>query len=736
MGKRMEKSMAEKTEHLILGILAHVDAGKTTMAESMLYHSGTIKKPGRVDHKNAFLDTFEMERSRGITIFSKQARMNWKGRQYTLLDTPGHVDFSAEMERTLQILDYAILVISAPDGVQGHDMTLWKLLRRYQIPVFLFINKMDMPGMDRTKILKELQKYLDSGCIDFSDAVKRKEEIEEELAMCSEELMLEYLERQEIRQEIVKRAIRKREVFPCYFGSALKLLGVEKFLDGIHNMAELPMYPQQFGARVFKISRDAQGNRLTHMKITGGRLRVKQILESSSLEEKEKLDQIRLYSGAACQMTDEVQAGEVCAVTGLQKSLAGMGYGFETEAEAPVLEPVLSYQILLPEGSDVHGTFLKLCQLEEEEPQLHMVWDERTQEISAKVMGEVQIEVLKNLIYERFQMEVEFGAGSITYKETIAAPVEGVGHFEPLRHYAEVHLLLEPLERGSGLQFDTDCSEDLLDKNWQRLIMTHLEERKHPGVLTGSEITDMRITLIAGKAHLKHTEGGDFRQATYRAIRQGLKMADSLLLEPVYQFRLEIPMENVGRAMTDLNKMNGVFQSPELDGEMAVLNGSAPVACMRDYHKEVTAYSRGRGHLFCTLKGYEVCHNQEEVINQIGYDAEADLENPTGSIFCAHGAGFLVPWDQVYDYMHMEGSLCQKKESAEEEELPARATSAIYAASRGWGDDSELEEIFNRTYGGGSGERIGWRRKKTSENGARTVSASTVTISQKDPEKD
>ena len=606
MGKRMEKSMAEKTEHLILGILAHVDAGKTTMAESMLYHSGTIKKPGRVDHKNAFLDTFEMERSRGITIFSKQARMNWKGRQYTLLDTPGHVDFSAEMERTLQILDYAILVISAPDGVQGHDMTLWKLLRRYQIPVFLFINKMDMPGMDRTKILKELQKYLDSGCIDFSDAVKRKEEIEEELAMCSEELMLEYLERQEIRQEIVKRAIRKREVFPCYFGSALKLLGVEKFLDGIHNMAELPMYPQQFGARVFKISRDAQGNRLTHMKITGGRLRVKQILESSSLEEKEKLDQIRLYSGAACQMTDEVQAGEVCAVTGLQKSLAGMGYGFETEAEAPVLEPVLSYQILLPEGSDVHGTFLKLCQLEEEEPQLHMVWDERTQEISAKVMGEVQIEVLKNLIYERFQMEVEFGAGSITYKETIAAPVEGVGHFEPLRHYAEVHLLLEPLERGSGLQFDTDCSEDLLDKNWQRLIMTHLEERKHPGVLTGSEITDMRITLIAGKAHLKHTEGGDFRQATYRAIRQGLKMADSLLLEPVYQFRLEIPMENVGRAMTDLNKMNGVFQSPELDGEMAVLNGSAPVACMRDYHKEVTAYSRGRGHLFCTLKGYEV----------------------------------------------------------------------------------------------------------------------------------
>ena len=728
----MEKRMTENKEQLILGILAHVDAGKTTMAESMLYHSGTIKKPGRVDHKDAFLDTFEMERARGITIFSKQARLNWRGRQYTLLDTPGHVDFSAEMERTLKVLDYAILVISAPDGVHGHDMTLWKLLRQYQIPVFLFINKMDMPGMDRKSILKELQKYLDSGCVDFSDFQKRKEEVSEELAMCSEELLQEYLEYQEISQATVKNAIKKRKVFPCYFGAALKQQGVEEFLNGIHSMTELPTYSRDFGARVYKISRDPQGNRLTHMKITGGSLRVKNLLESSSLKEKEKADQIRLYSGETYQMTDEVRAGEVCAVTGLQRSYAGVGYGFETDAEAPVLEPVLSYQICLPEGSDVHGTFLKLSQLEEEEPQLHMVWDERMQEISARVMGEVQIEILKNLIHDRYQMEVEFGAGSITYKETIAAPVEGVGHFEPLRHYAEVHLLMEPLEQGSGLQFATDCSEDLLDKNWQRLILTHLEEKKHPGVLTGAEITDMRITLIAGKAHLKHTEGGDFRQATYRAVRQGLKMAESLLLEPVYQFRLEIPAENVGRAMTDLNKMNGIFQPPEMDSETAVLTGSAPVACMRDYQKEVTAYTRGKGHLFCTLKGYERCHNQEEIIKQIGYDAEADLENPTGSVFCAHGAGFTVPWNQVYEYMHLEGRLCRKEE---QDVPPVRQVSAVYAASRGWGEESELEEIFNRTYGG-SGERSGWRKRKTMDTGARTVSASYLYQEKKQPEKE
>ncbi len=732
----MEKSMTENTEHLILGILAHVDAGKTTMAESMLYHSGTIKKPGRVDHKDAFLDTFEMERARGITIFSKQARLNWKGRQYTLLDTPGHVDFFAEMERTLQVLDYAILVISAPDGVQGHDITLWNLLRQYRIPVFLFVNKMDMPGMERQKIMAEIQKYLDDSCIDFLPEKKNREEWNEELAMCNEELMQEYLEHQEISQTAVKKAIKNREVFPCYFGAALKLEGVEEFMDGIHRLVELPVYPEKFGARVYKISRDPQGNRLTHMKITGGSLKVKSLLESVSLEEKEKADQIRLYSGMSYQMVDEVLAGEICAVTGLQKSFSGIGYGFEKEAEAPVLEPVLSYQILLPEGSDIHGMFLKLCQLEEEEPQLHMVWDKRNQEISARVMGAVQIEVLKNLIRERYQMEVEFGTGSITYKETIAEPVEGVGHFEPLRHYAEVHLLLEPLERGSGLQFATDCSEDLLDKNWQRLILTHLEERKHPGVLTGSEITDMRITLIAGKAHLKHTEGGDFRQATYRAVRQGLKMAESILLEPFYQFRLEIPAENVGRAMTDLNKMNGVFEAPEIEGETAVLEGSAPVACMRDYHTEVIAYTRGRGHLFCTLKGYDVCHDQEEIVSQMGYDAEADLENPTGSVFCAHGAGFIVPWDQVYDYMHLEGRLCKKKNEEEAYIAPDRATSAVYAASRGWGDDSELEEIFNRTYGGGSGERSGWKRRKTIENGARTISASTVTIQKKDPEKE
>lgn len=500
--------MTEKSENLILGILAHVDAGKTTMAEGLLYYSGTIRKPGRVDHKDTYLDTFEMERARGITIFSKQARFTWKNQRYTLLDTPGHVDFSAEMERTLQVLDYAILVISAPDGVQGHDITLWNLLRQYRIPVFLFVNKMDMPGMKKEKVLENLHKYLDDRCIDFSKTYNRKEEICDELAMCNEELMQQYLEHQEVELKTVKKAIRNREVFPCYFGSALRLEGVEEFMNGLHGLVQLPKYGEEFGARVYKISRDPQGNRLTHMKITGGKLRVKGILESSQEDGgKEKADQIRLYSGTSHELAEVVAAGEICAVTGLQDSQAGMGYGAEPEGREPMLEPVLSYQICLPKGCDAHGIFLKLCQLEEEEPQLHIVWDEHTQEISAKVMGEVQIEVLKKLIHDRYDLDIEFGAGSITYKETIAEPVEGVGHFEPLRHYAEVHLLMQPLERGSGLHFSAQCSEDVLDRNWQRLILTHLEEKKHLGVLTGSEITDMQITLIAGKAHQKHTEG-------------------------------------------------------------------------------------------------------------------------------------------------------------------------------------------------------------------------------------
>lgn len=726
--------MTEKSENLILGILAHVDAGKTTMAEGLLYYSGTIRKPGRVDHKDTYLDTFEMERARGITIFSKQARFTWKNQRYTLLDTPGHVDFSAEMERTLQVLDYAILVISAPDGVQGHDITLWNLLRQYRIPVFLFVNKMDMPGMKKGKVLENLHKYLDDRCIDFSKTDNRKEEICDELAMCNEELMQQYLEHQEVELETVKKAIRNREVFPCYFGSALRLEGVEEFMNGLHGLVQLPKYGEEFGARVYKISRDPQGNRLTHMKITGGKLRVKGILESSQKDGgKEKADQIRLYSGTSHELAEVVAAGEICAVTGLQDSQAGMGYGAEPEGGEPMLEPVLSYQICLPKGCDAHGIFLKLCQLEEEEPQLHIVWDEHTQEISAKVMGEVQIEVLKKLIHDRYDLDIEFGAGSITYKETIAEPVEGVGHFEPLRHYAEVHLLMQPLERGSGLHFSAQCSEDVLDRNWQRLILTHLEEKKHLGVLTGSEITDMQITLIAGKAHQKHTEGGDFRQATYRAVRQGLKMAKSILLEPVYQFRLEIPAENVGRAMSDLIRMNGEFQPPQTDGETAILTGSAPVSLMRDYQKEVIAYSRGRGHLFCTLKGYEVCHNQEEVVSQMAYDAEADLENPTGSIFCAHGAGFVVPWNEVYDYMHLDGILA-KKTAEESEEEPARRTSAVYATSRGWGDDSELEEIFNRTYG--NGERSGWRRRRTEERGIRMVTAPGSSIQKKTEEKE
>ena len=716
--------MTEKSENLILGILAHVDAGKTTMAESLLYYSGTIRMPGRVDHKDTFLDTFEMERARGITIFSKQARFIWKNRRYTLLDTPGHVDFSAEMERTLQVLDYAILVISAPDGVQGHDITLWNLLCQYQIPVFLFVNKMDMPGMKKEKVLENLHKYLDDRCIDFTNAGDRKEEICDELAMCNEELMQQYLDHQEVQLEAVKKAVWNREVFPCYFGSALRLEGVEEFMDGLHCLTQLPVYGEKFGARVYKISRDPQGNRLTHMKVTGGSLRVKGILESGQEKgKKEKADQLRLYSGTSYELAEEVEAGEICVVTGLQDSQAGMGYGAEPEGLEPMLEPVLSYQICLPEGSDAHGIFLKLCQIEEEEPQLHIVWDEHTQEISAKVMGEVQIEVLKKLIRDRYDLDIEFGPGSITYKETIAEPVEGVGHFEPLRHYAEVHLLMQPLERGSGLHFAAQCSEDVLDRNWQRLIMTHLEEKKHLGVLTGSEITDMQITLVAGKAHQKHTEGGDFRQATYRAVRQGLKMAKSVLLEPVYQFRLEIPAENVGRAMSDLTRMNGEFQPPQTDGETAILTGSAPVSLMRDYQKEVIAYSKGRGHLFCTLKGYEVCHNQEEVISQMAYDAEADLENPTGSVFCAHGAGYVVPWNKVYDYMHLDGILTKKK-TTEEPEKEYTERTAVYAASTGWGDDSELEEIFNRTYGNGGGGNSGWKRRRTVETCVRTVTPS------------
>ena len=646
-------------KQITMGILAHVDAGKTTLSEGILYTCKAIRKLGRVDHQDAFLDTNTLERNRGITIFSKQAECTLGEFGITLLDTPGHVDFSAEMERTLQVLDYGILVISGADGVQGHTETLWRLLSRYQIPVFLFINKMDQPGTDRETLLVELKEKLDTNCVDFS-ADQTSEDWKEQVAVCDEQVMEAYLEGEEISRVQIQKMIWERKLFPCYFGSALKLTGVKEFLEDLKLRIRESSYPESFGAKIYKITRDSQGERLSHMKITGGTLKVKSVLSNGRPGEtgegiwQEKVNQIRIYSGEKYTMVSEVKAGTVCAVTGLTATYPGQGLGSEQASDMPVLEPVLSYRIGLPTEVNVHQALLQLRQLEEEEPLLHIVWNETLGEIYAQVMGEVQIEILKSLIKERFGMTVTFDEGNIVYKETILEPVEGIGHFEPLRHYAEVHLLLEPGETGSGLTFATDCSEDVLDRNWQRLILTHLEEREHKGVLLGAPITDMKITLLTGRAHIKHTEGGDFRQATYRAVRQGLRKAKSQLLEPYYEFRLEVPSEQVGRSMTDIQKMLGEFDPPKTEGEMTVLTGSAPVVTMRDYQKEVISYTSGRGRLSCTLKGYYPCHNQEEVVEAVGYDPEADLENPTGSVFCAHGAGFVVNWDQVEDYMHVE----------------------------------------------------------------------------------
>ena len=676
--------------HLVVGILAHVDAGKTTLAESILYLSGNIRKIGRVDHGDSFLDHNALERTRGITIFSKQAEVTLGEKDITLLDTPGHVDFSAEMERTLQVLDYAILVISGADGVQGHVQTLWKLLECYEIPTFLFINKMDQPDTEKETLLAELKKRLDERCIDFSLDVN-SEEFQESLAMCDEKLLEVYLEGHTIENNTIKELILKRKVFPCFWGSALKMQGVEEFLNGFEQYTSIPQYTKEFGAKVYKISRDKQGARLTHLKITGGSLKVKELLKPD-----EKVDQIRIYSGISFTTVNEVTAGDICVVAGLNSTKVGEGLGKEADSFAPILEPVLTYQIQLPDGCDVHGMYVKLKQLEEEEPELHIVWNEQLNEIHAQVMGEVQIEILKNLIAERFDTNIEFGTGNIVYKETIEETVEGAGHYEPLRHYAEVRLLLEPTERGSGLIFETNVSEDVLDKNWQRLILTHLQEKQHKGVLTGSAITDMKITLINGRAHLKHTEGGDFRQATYRAVRQGLKRAKSILLEPVYEYQLEVPSEMVGRAMSDIQKMNGTFMSPELDGEMSILKGTAPVIHMRDYQREVVSYTRGLGRLFCALKGYEPCHNTEEVVATIGYDAESDLENPTGSVFCSHGAGFNVPWNEVENYMHTESLAKRNRQKTVE-------TSTYVAPQKI--DDEELRAIFERTYGTSKRER-------------------------------
>ncbi len=688
----------DSKHNLCVGILAHVDAGKTTLSEAILYKCEVIRRLGRVDNRDAFLDTYEMERARGITIFSKQAILPLGDWQVTLLDTPGHVDFSAEMERTLQVLDYAILVISGADGVQSHTRTLWKLLARYQIPTFLFVNKMDQPGTDRSQLMRELKERLDDRCVDFSG--ESAEDFLEELALCGEAVMEHYLETGEVSMEDRRHLIRERRAFPCYFGSALKLQGIDEFLQGIRTYMQCPAYGDEFGAKVFKINRDESGNRLTWMKITGGSLRVKETLtgfrEDNGWEE--KVNQIRVYSGAKYETVSEAEAGTVCAVTGLTKTVPGEGLGAQQASELPVLEPVLTYQIQLPRGCDPMQMLGKLRVLEEEEPELHVRWDEELKEIQAQLMGEVQTEILKAMIRERFGVSVDFGGGKIVYKETIRNRVEGVGHFEPLRHYAEVHLILEPGEPGSGLQFESICSEDVLSRNWQRLILTHLEERVHRGVLVGGEITDMKITLAAGKAHLKHTEGGDFRQATYRAVRQGLMQAESVLLEPYYEFRLEIPPENVGRAMTDIEKMAGRPEPLQMGEGMSVLTGTAPVASMRNYQQEVNAYTKGRGRLSCVLKGYGICHNAEEVIRERGYEPEADLRNTADSVFCYHGAGTVVPWYEVPYHMHLESVLTGTKPtfSEESEMIPRKKPVPMAGSAR---EEKELEEIFARTFG-------------------------------------
>jgi len=693
---------------LVIGILAHVDAGKTTLSEGLLYLSGKIRKLGRVDKKDAFLDNFELERARGITIFSKQAVFEIGDMLVTLLDTPGHVDFSAEMERTLQVLDYAILVVSAADGVQGHTKTLWRLLDLYRIPVFIFVNKMDLERADENQLLQMLRNQLDEGCVDFGQAGTQA--FFEQIAMCDEELMESYLKSGRIETALIKNAIRQRKLFPCYFGSALKLEGVEAFMQGMAEYSTPPEYPADFRAKIFKISRDDQGNRLTHMKITGGVLKVKDVVSNGTWEE--KVNQIRIYSGPKYRTVSEAEAGTVCAVTGLTKSRPGDGLGGEEPSGKPVLEPVLTYQILPPEGCDPKVLLHKLRQIEEEDPELRIVWDERLEEIRVQVMGEVQLEILKSIIKSRFGIDVSFDAGRILYKETIADVVEGVGHFEPLRHYAEVHLLLEPGERGSGVRYAVDCSDDVLAKNWKNLIMYYLKEKEHVGVLTGSPVTDIKITLVSGKAHTKHTQGGDFREAAWRAVRQGLKEATSVLLEPYYAFQLEIPEKMVGRAMSDIEKMCGTCRITRIHDGTAVIEGQAPVATMRNYQKEVAAYTKGQGRLMCHLAGYGPCHNPEEVIGMIGYDSERDPENPTGSVFCANGAGFIVSWDRVKEYMHVESYLKSKSDSDEnaDEERPGTGTEK-------WLDPEEVERILQKTSFANQGKKTVWHRRRTASGG-------------------
>lgn len=694
----------------VIGILAHVDAGKTTLSEALLYNAGITKALGRVDKGNAYLDTDELEKQRGITIFSKQAEFIWKDLEVTLVDTPGHVDFSAEMERTLQILDYAILVISAANGVQSHTRTLWELLKMYKVPTIIFVNKMDMPDTDKALLLSELKSKLDDGCIDFTDIQEVMSN--EEVAMTNESLMEEFLSCGKIDIKDIKRGISDREIFPCHFGSALKNDKITDLLDGLNTYINEKKYPDKFGAKVYKINRDSQGNRLTYLKVTGGVLRVKDIIDDSE----EKINQIRIYSGDKYRTANEIYAGEVCAVTGLTKTYSGENLGIENENNDVILEPVLMYRVVLPQGIDAAMMLPKLKQLEEEDPTLSIKWNEELKEIQVCLMGEVQIEILKKLVLDRFNVAIEFDQGNVVYKETISNTVEGVGHFEPLRHYAEVHLRLEPGEVGSGLTFATECSEEVLAKNWQRLILTHLQEREHKGVLTGSGITDMKITLVSGRAHLKHTEGGDFRQATYRAVRQGLKMAQSVLLEPYYDFRLEIPTEMLGRAMTDIERIYGKINPPENYGEYSVITGYAPVVTMRKYREDIAAYTKGQGKITCTLKGYLPCHNQEEIVEAYGYDSEADIFNPTGSVFCTHGAGFYVSYDKVYEYMHIGLGNQPDKEYVYNDN---NIVSGEYKEE--WIGIDEVDAIINRTYNAnkkseGENKRNNWKKSRNEQD--------------------
>lgn len=672
---------------LVVGILAHVDAGKTTLSEGMLFESGRLRRLGRVDHQDAFLDHDTQERERGITIFSKQAILPLAQTEITLLDTPGHVDFSSEMERTLQVMDYAILVISSLDGVQSHTRTLWKLLERYEIPTFLFINKMDLAGSNKERVQGQLQELLSEGCICFSDV--QEELLWENIATCDEAALNEYIASGKLAIEQIQSLIQKRRVFPCYYGSALKLQAVGDFLEGLQRYTNCRQYQEEFGAKVYKVAYDPQGVRLTYLKITGGALKVKDSILCA--EGEEKINQIRLYSGSKYETAEMAEAGTVCAVTGLSKTYPGEGLGAEKDSQVPLLDSFLTYQVILPEGCEPHTAMQYFRILEEEDPQLHVVWNAQLKELHVQLMGEIQLQVLQRLVKDRFGLAISFGPGNIVYRETIQAPVEGMGHFEPLRHYAEVHLLLEPGTQGSGLVFDTVCSEDVLEKNWQRLILTHLAERSYPGVLTGSPITDMKITLLTGRAHVKHTEGGDFRQATYRAVRQGLLKAKSVLLEPWYAFQLEVPSQQVGRALADLLRMSAQFEPPETRQSMALITGTAPVAELQGYALEVAAYTKGLGRLSCLPKGYASCHNADEVIETLAYNAEKDLDNPGDSVFCAHGAGFTVKWNEADAYMHVSSQL--QREPAKAAAMPVREHRITQA------DDAELMAIFERTYG-------------------------------------